>query len=171
MKKTITLLALSVIAIPQINAQNVVRVVRVTPVNVCNGDQVTVNFTLQPSPAIKDSAQWELDGTNETKPFHKIAYSELASLPTQMVNGINTHYFTFPIPRFYWDGPVFVQCDGDMLYTNYKTCATGINTYQENECNYEVKYFDLTGRPSEKRYNEVLIEQRGPYRRRVVFQE
>lgn len=50
--------------------------------------------------------------------------------------------------------------------------ATGIPTYSADPIQLSAPiYFDITGRQVEKRTGELLIEQRGNYRRKVVFQE
>lgn len=46
-------------------------------------------------------------------------------------------------------------------------CSVGIKEYELN--GMEPSYYDMFGKPVEKAYNTVLIEMRGPYRRKVIF--
>jgi hypothetical protein len=46
-------------------------------------------------------------------------------------------------------------------------CAVGLQEYQLN--GIEPVYYDIFGKRTEKLYNELLIEQRGNYRRKVIF--
>lgn len=170
MKNKIVCLSVALCTSLLISAQNVVRFVSVSPTSVCNGQNDTAKFVLQASPQIKDSAIFQLDGINQTAYFPKIAYADLAALPTQIVNGTQAHYFLFIMPTFYYNGPVFIQCDGDMLPIDYTTCTTtGIEVYQLSPDD-KVTYYDLTGNIIEKRYNELIIVRSKSGSKKIIFQ-
>lgn len=92
-------------------------------------------------------------------------------------NGANKHqdsaasYFTYP---YTWSGVVTLtaMCNNNtytrVIQITYTYC-TGIN---ENEPNTQVQpvYYDLTGNKAEPIQGQILIEQRGIYRRKVVIQ-
>lgn len=80
--------------------------------------------------------------------------------------------FTYP---YTWSGVVTLTAScGTNTYTRViqiqYTYCTGIN---ENEPNSNVQpvYFDLTGNKAEPVQGQILIEQRGIYRRKVLFLE
>lgn len=171
MKKNILLIALTSLCVLA-HAQYVVRIVRVLPAIACNGEEITVNYQLQPSPLQKDSAEFQLDAINQTIRLPKMKYvGYLNSQPTETINGVFTFLVQFTMPTFYYNGPVFIECDGDMLGVNYKTCTTGMNEISASTEQLTSTYTDILGRPTQWQTNTLLFEQRGDTRRKIIIQE
>jgi hypothetical protein len=163
--------AILVIASMSLSAQYVVRFVKVSPTDACNGDHVTAFFTLEPSPQINDSVQFKLSCINQEALFPKFLYSYFVNSGTVIADGVPAHFISFDMPTFEYNGPAFIICDGDMLYYNYTTChTTGMEEYTMT-ANGATTYYDLYGNIIEKRYNELIIERSGRYSRKVILQQ
>lgn len=172
MKRIITILA-TVITLSTQAQQYIVRINRVLPDTVCEGDTIRTNFTFTTMPGFSTQTTFKLKGIVQTFTVFQGPYTTLQALPTEMYQGKLNYIIKFVCPKFNYNDPVFVEADADMKYTQYKNCAPIINTGIEErfQNKSEACYYDLRGNRVWKHSNEILIEQNGMYRRRVFIQD
>lgn len=172
MKKIITVLAL-VLSMSLQSQQYIVRVNRVLPDTVCEGDTIRVNFTFTVVPGFSMPTTFKLQGIVQTFTVFQGPYTTLQALPTEVYQNKTNYIIKFICPKFNYGDPIFVEADGDNKHTQYKNCAgpitTGIEEHFQNKS--ESCYYDLRGNRTWLHTNEVLIEQNGPYWRKIYIQE
>lgn len=162
-------------------AQYAVHVVRIVSDTACLGDSIKIDLKIiYPIPPNTASLTVGLVAQGANVLIFQNNFNNIYLFPKE--------YFVTagqPDSAYFIKAKVPLNCTGfaangygmGNIYANnylmafaYKNCATGIkeNNFELNE---SILYFDLQGNKVDGRYNELLIEQKGLTRRKIIIQK
>ena len=177
MKKIILILMclISLRAAAQITSTGTVILTSVAPYYACIGDSITISFKFKYSGVPSAVKQWNFNYNNNGQ-YTQIKYfvfSEFYHMNKSLI-GTDTIYsfkalVPLTLPQVLMG--VDVNTSGEYPGKNIviQKCINGIEQYQLDSIT--PIYYDLMGNKIDKRMNEVIIEQVGNYRRKVLIQE
>jgi hypothetical protein len=111
---------------------------------------------------------WLPNGGGSSIVFHGAHFQQTVITPTVFVDSVSTNYAlgTYTIKLMY-QTPACQQTQVTYLKVKVIECATGIPEYQITE---KPIYFNLQGQIVQPVPGELLIEQRGRYRCKIIIQ-
>lgn len=172
--KKITQLAIILCTIAQLSGQNqaTITIKSVTPNPVYAGDTLTVNFTfVAPSPGGSISQdQWYISSQNQGQ-IQGVSYPTYYGLPkTINAPGDTTYHLKIKTLTTHSIGAGTVKANNSNVIPIFFCCdITGISEY--NTDNLVPVYYDLMGNKISPIHNQVIIEQKGIHRRKIIIQD
>lgn len=178
MKKIIiiTFCLLSLVSVSQVTSTGTLMITNVSPYYACQGDSITISFKFKYSGTPSSIPQWSFV-YNDNGAFTQIKsfnYAEFYHL-SKSLSGTDTIYaFKAIVPKSL---PLNTQLAvtvnaGTGIYLGkaimVQDCTTGITEVNPDEI--KPVYFDLYGNKIEPRKNEIIIEQKGNVRRKIIIQ-
>lgn len=165
---TILMLAMNLL----INAQNAsVSLLNVSPEELCPGQQTAISFSFNATPSGTFTIKMSFYNDQNQLTTISIFSGQMSDLSQNNIG----YFVNYSIPANSEIGQHRFCSNGTTCYyimVNDCQTTTGIPTYSADPIQLSAPiYFDITGRQVEKRTGELLIEQCGNYRRKVVFQE
>lgn len=140
-------------------SQTQVKITAITPTSVCYGDSVQVSYKPMSSGSQILFVQFDFGGVNWSDPI--TVHTGYASYVTEYKT-----WLKIPV-----QSPIGVigVCSDVCLALSVTDCVTtGIKQYSLDES--IPAYYDLYGNSIDKRFNELIVEQRDGLRRKVIFQ-
>lgn len=177
MKKIILILVclISLRAAAQITSSGTVILTSVNPYYVCMGDSITISFKFKYSGVPTTAPQWlfKYNNNGQFTAIKTFTYSEFYHMAKNFVSPDTIYSFKAKVPTTLPQImlAVDVNVSGEYPGKNIviQKCINGIEQYQLDSI--APIYYDLMGNKIDKRMNEVIIEQVGNYRRKVLIQE
>lgn len=175
MKKNIIIavcLLFSICVKSQINAD--VTITAVSPTLVCPGDSLSISITFTPPPVNNTYLTRWFDlnpkHTYDYTRIYEVNYHAFYLLPKQVVNGDTVYTFKIKLPSVFHGDSVKVMTGQSFQYITFCDNTTGIESYSLNT-HLNPVYYDLQGNRIPKRANELIIEQIGFTRRKIIISE
>lgn len=173
--KTTTLILVLLFSLAKAQNPNfpTVNVWRVYPQNVCTGDTLYVDFKFSPpQQGTVTTANWLLKCATSNSVVWSGNYNYFYTLPKETYPQIawndSCYLIKFIVGGLTSFGTCTVTSSGypGTFYLN--NCATGIQNNTSGEA-LNATYYDLQGNQIAKRPNELIIEQVGLIRRKVII--
>lgn len=175
MKKSTTLLALIWTIFVQSQNNVITYVHKVQPDSICQGDSISIFFTLNyGQPGTYTNTVFKMHFINASTAIWQGHCSALAALPQHNPDTLLCHVLKIKTPIGYPVGPVFVESDGSMAYTEYMACLNAVGIYDNKRADAQMqpRYFTLSGKEVDHPVPGVLfIEQRGLNRKKIMINE
>lgn len=162
MKKAILLLAL----LPTIIAAQSLRIHSINEVSVCPEDSITVNYFFVSGEGNQISlSNWKANQ------IWQWPLEEWKAKPYTITGNDTIYHIRLGIHPWVGvgDAQVYSPHGGNKINLKIWCLSTSLNEYSMDWG--KATYYDLLGNPIEKRLNELIIEQKGFARRKIIISE
>lgn len=169
MKKSVLLLSLILSLIGTAQNQSTITINSVSPDTVYAGDTITIFFSFKkPGPGTVIQDQWYINSKAQGQ-ISGISYTDYYSLPKEFIGTDTIYQLKIKTLTTHGIGAGSVKAHNSNVVPFFFCCnLTGIEEYRADTL--APIYFDLIGNRISPRHNEIMIEQRGVIRRKIIIQ-